>query len=83
MHNVFLKFVIGPEGVAMDKKKSRQSQIGLDLKEYKTCRELWGNFLEKLGGKTRYHSQANSQVERVNQQLGRFLQTFCSDNQKD
>lgn len=30
-----------------------------------------------------YHPQANGQVELVNQEVGRFLKTFCSDHQGD
>lgn len=48
--------------------------------------QVWHNLLEKLGTTVSYHSyhpQANGQVERLNQEIGKFLRAFCSDNQRD
>lgn len=48
---------------------------------------VWGGFLEKLGASVSLtpgcHSQANGQVERVNQEVGRFLRLFCAEDQTD
>lgn len=49
--------------------------------------KVWRSFMEKLGITVRitqgYHPQANNQVDRQNQEIGRFLRTFCSQNQSD
>lgn len=49
--------------------------------------QVWNNFLEKLGATvsftSSYHPQANEQVERVNQEMWRFLRSFCSENQSN
>lgn len=48
---------------------------------------VWESFMEKLGITVSltsgYHPQANGQVERANQEIGRFLRTFCSTNPED
>lgn len=47
----------------------------------------WESFMEKLGVTVSltsgYHPQANGQVEQANQEIGRFLCTFCSTNPED
>ncbi|KAL0185720.1 hypothetical protein M9458_017390, partial [Cirrhinus mrigala] len=48
---------------------------------------LWSNFFRLLGVNVSltsgYHPQANGQVERLNQELIRFLRTYCQNRQKD
>lgn len=43
--------------------------------------------MEKLGATVSltsgYHPQANGQTERMNQEIGRYLRTYCQDNQND
>lgn len=49
--------------------------------------QVWHSFLEKLGATVSrlsgYHPKANGQVERLNQEVRRFLHKFCADNQRD
>ena len=46
---------------------------------------VWRAFMEKLGVtvslSSGYRSQFNRQVERMNQELGRFLRSHCLDRQ--
>ncbi|KAL0162053.1 hypothetical protein M9458_041449, partial [Cirrhinus mrigala] len=48
---------------------------------------LWSNFLRLLGVNVSltsgYHPEANGQVERLNQELTRFLRSYCHDHQED
>ncbi|KAI2645110.1 Transposon Tf2-9 polyprotein [Labeo rohita] len=48
---------------------------------------LWANFFRQLGVNVSltsgYHPQANGQVERLNQELIRFLRTYCQNRQED
>ncbi|KAI2661335.1 Transposon Tf2-6 polyprotein [Labeo rohita] len=48
---------------------------------------LWSNFFRLLGVNVSltsgYHPQANGQVERLNQELIRFLRTYCQNRQED
>lgn len=49
--------------------------------------QVWSSFIGKMGIivniTSGYHPQANGQVERANQGIGRFLQTFCASNSED
>src|SRR4029434_8070661 len=46
-----------------------------------------GRFLERLGVTVSltsgHHPQSNGQVERLNQELGRYLRSYCGDRQGD
>lgn len=48
---------------------------------------VWSSFMEKLGVSVNllsgYNPQSNRQVEIVNQDIGCFLRTFCSENKGD
>ncbi|KAI2665857.1 Transposon Tf2-6 polyprotein [Labeo rohita] len=48
---------------------------------------LWANFFRLLGVNisltSGYHPQANSQAERLNQELTRFIRSYCQDRQED
>ncbi|KAL0187596.1 hypothetical protein M9458_014695, partial [Cirrhinus mrigala] len=48
---------------------------------------LWSSFFRLLGVNmsltSGYHPQANGQVERLNQELTRFLHSYCHDRQED
>ncbi|KAI2644754.1 Transposon Tf2-6 polyprotein [Labeo rohita] len=48
---------------------------------------LWASFFGLLGVNVSltsgYHPQANGQVERLNQELTRFLRSYCLDHQED
>ncbi|KAL0157255.1 hypothetical protein M9458_048501, partial [Cirrhinus mrigala] len=48
---------------------------------------LWSNFFRLLGVNVSltsgYHPEANGQVERLNQELTRFLRSYCQDHQGD
>ncbi|KAI2667413.1 Transposon Tf2-6 polyprotein [Labeo rohita] len=48
---------------------------------------LWSSFFHLLGVNVSltsgYHPQANGQVERLNQELTRFLHSYCHDRQED
>ncbi|KAL0188522.1 hypothetical protein M9458_015621 [Cirrhinus mrigala] len=48
---------------------------------------LWSNFFHLLGVNVSltsgYHPQANGQAERLNQELTRFLRSYCQDHQED
>ncbi|KAL0186270.1 hypothetical protein M9458_017940, partial [Cirrhinus mrigala] len=48
---------------------------------------LWATFFRQLGVNVSltsgYHPQANGQVERLNQELTRFLRTYCQNCQED
>ncbi|KAI2646312.1 Transposon Tf2-6 polyprotein [Labeo rohita] len=48
---------------------------------------LWSNFFRLLGVNVSltsgYHPQANGQAERLNQELTRFLHSYCQDHQED
>lgn len=47
--------------------------------------QVWSSFMEKLEVNVSlisgFHPQANGQVERVNPGVGRFLHSFCMENQ--
>uniref|UniRef100_A0A9J7YE42 Gypsy retrotransposon integrase-like protein 1 n=1 Tax=Cyprinus carpio carpio TaxID=630221 RepID=A0A9J7YE42_CYPCA len=49
--------------------------------------QLWSAFFKALNVNVSltsgYHPQANGQVERLNQELNRFLRTYCNQNQDD
>ena len=44
---------------------------------------VWKAFMERLGFSlsltSGFHPESNGQVERVNQDVGRFLQSYCKD----
>ncbi|KAL0154021.1 hypothetical protein M9458_050680 [Cirrhinus mrigala] len=48
---------------------------------------LWSSFFRLLGVNisltSGYHPQANGQAERLNQELTRFLRSYCQDHQED
>ncbi|XP_030634258.1 receptor-type tyrosine-protein phosphatase gamma [Chanos chanos] len=48
---------------------------------------VWKAFCERLGVSVSlssgYHPQSNGQTERLNQEIGRFLRQYCSNNQAD
>ncbi|KAL0188510.1 hypothetical protein M9458_015609, partial [Cirrhinus mrigala] len=48
---------------------------------------LWATFFRLLGVNVSltsgYHPQANGQIERLNQELTRFLRTYCQNRQED
>ncbi|KAI2651009.1 Transposon Tf2-6 polyprotein [Labeo rohita] len=48
---------------------------------------LWSSFFHLLGVNVSltsgYHPQANGQAERLNQELTRFLRSYCQDHQED
>ncbi|KAL0157145.1 hypothetical protein M9458_048391, partial [Cirrhinus mrigala] len=48
---------------------------------------LWSSFFHLLGVNVSltsgYHPEANGQVERLNQELTRFLRAYCQDHQED
>ncbi|KAI2642438.1 Transposon Tf2-6 polyprotein [Labeo rohita] len=48
---------------------------------------LWSSFFRLLGVSisltSGYHPEANGQVERLNQELTRFLRSYCQDHQED
>ncbi|KAL0182333.1 hypothetical protein M9458_021708, partial [Cirrhinus mrigala] len=48
---------------------------------------LWSSFFRLLGVNVSltsgYHPEANGQVERLNQELTRFLRSYCQDHQED
>uniref|UniRef100_A0A9J7YGU5 Gypsy retrotransposon integrase-like protein 1 n=1 Tax=Cyprinus carpio carpio TaxID=630221 RepID=A0A9J7YGU5_CYPCA len=48
---------------------------------------LWKDFFQALGVNVSltsgYHPEANGQVERLNQELTRFLRSYCSSHQED
>ncbi|KAI2655269.1 Transposon Tf2-6 polyprotein [Labeo rohita] len=48
---------------------------------------LWASFFHLLGVNVSltsgYHPEANGQVERLNQELTRFLRAYCQDHQED
>ncbi|KAI2661634.1 Transposon Tf2-6 polyprotein [Labeo rohita] len=48
---------------------------------------LWSSFFHLLGVNisltSGYHPEANGQVERLNQELTRFLRSYCQEHQKD
>ncbi|KAL0162325.1 hypothetical protein M9458_041721, partial [Cirrhinus mrigala] len=48
---------------------------------------LWATFFRLLGVNvsltSSYHPQANGQIERLNQELTRFLRTYCQNRQED
>ncbi|KAL0147695.1 hypothetical protein M9458_057004 [Cirrhinus mrigala] len=48
---------------------------------------LWSSFFHLLGVNisltSGYHPEANGQVERLNQELTRFLRSYCQDHQED
>ncbi|KAL0150390.1 hypothetical protein M9458_054207 [Cirrhinus mrigala] len=49
--------------------------------------QLWASFFHLLGVNVSltsgYHPEANGQVERLNQELTRFLRAYCQDHQED
>uniref|UniRef100_A0A674DKD0 Gypsy retrotransposon integrase-like protein 1 n=1 Tax=Salmo trutta TaxID=8032 RepID=A0A674DKD0_SALTR len=51
-----------------------------------TCR-VWRAFMERLGVSVSltsgFHPESNGQVERVNQEVGRFLRTYCQDRPRE
>ncbi|KAK3565647.1 hypothetical protein QTP86_012969 [Hemibagrus guttatus] len=48
--------------------------------------QVWGSLCEQLGIgislSSGYHPQSNGQVERLNQEIGRFLRSYCSREQQ-
>lgn len=52
---------------------------------YQFTSRVWAEFMEKLGISVTsgYHPQANGQVERANQEVGRFLRAYCSSSQEN
>ncbi|KAL1005460.1 hypothetical protein UPYG_G00059420 [Umbra pygmaea] len=48
---------------------------------------VWRSFMERLGVvvslTSGYHPQSNWQTERTNQEIGRFLRSYCHDSQGD
>lgn len=48
---------------------------------------VWKAFMEKLGITVSltsgFHPQSNGQVKRLNQEIGRYLKTYCVNNQND
>lgn len=48
---------------------------------------VWKEFMEKLGVNisltSGFHPQSNGHTERVTQEIGCYLRTYCSDNQND
>lgn len=69
--NVFRHYGL-PEDIVSDRGPQFTSQV-------------WSEFCKQLGIRVNlssgYYPQSNGQVERLNQELGRFLQTYCSKEQ--
>ena len=72
-HNVFRRFGL-PEDIVSDRGTQFTSQV-------------WRSFMERLGVTVSltsgHHPQSNGQVERLNQELGRYLRSYCGDRQGD
>lgn len=56
--------------------------------QFVSClKRVWGAFMEKLGVSVSltsgYHPQSNGRVERNDQDIGRYLCSYCKDNQND
>ncbi len=72
--NYVFRFYGLPEDVVSDRGPQFTSRIWSAF-----CRQLNINFSLT----SRYHPQANGQVERLNQELTRFLHLYCHKNQFD
>ncbi|KAI2652463.1 Transposon Tf2-8 polyprotein [Labeo rohita] len=70
-HNVFRIYGL-PEDIVSDRGTQFTSQV---WKEF--CKQLDINVSLTSG----YHPQANGQVERLNQEIGRYLRTYCNREQ--
>ena len=72
-HHVFRRFGL-PEDIVSDRGTQFTSQV-------------WRAFMERLGVTVSltsgHHPQSNGQVERLNQEIGRFLRCYCGDRQND
>ncbi|KAL0162424.1 hypothetical protein M9458_041820 [Cirrhinus mrigala] len=73
VHQVFRVFGI-PEDIVSDRGPQFTSRVW-----HAFCKQLNINVSLTSG----YHPQSNGQVERLNQELTRFLRTYCHTNQSD
>ncbi|KAK3573722.1 hypothetical protein QTP86_032073 [Hemibagrus guttatus] len=71
-HHVFRNFGL-PEDIVSDRGPQFTSRV-------------WGSLCARLGIgvslSSGYHPQSNGQAERLNQEIGRFLRTYCSREQR-
>ncbi|KAK3527855.1 hypothetical protein QTP86_009412 [Hemibagrus guttatus] len=71
-HHVFCNFGL-PEDIVSDRGPQFTSRV-------------WGSLCARLGIgvslSSGYHPQSNGQAERLNQEIGRFLRTYCSREQR-